>query len=65
MSIKYRVYRINNNLELINAAFDYKDKKTGNYYEYIWEHEAKDKCYQLNQELNSPELEYWYRAIKE
>lgn len=62
---KYRIYRINNSLEIINAAIDYKNKETGEYYDYIWEHEAKDKAYELNQIVENPEVEFWYRAIEE
>ena len=65
MSIKYRIYRINNDLEILNAAFDYKDK-LGNYFDYIWEHEVKDKAYELNleQKGKNNEVEFWYRAIE-
>lgn len=65
--IKYRIYRVNHNIEGINAAFDYKNKKTGEYYDYIWEHEAKDKAYELNRNVleQNVDTEFWYRAIED
>jgi len=62
--MKYRIYRVNLIGTVNNASIDYRDKKTNTYFDFLHEKDAKEKANELNNRVEHPDIEYWYRLVE-